>query len=596
MAAVVDPAAAWGQHPVVQALVDLKAYHATVLSGRWSRATAITAVGGLFELIGPLRDPLSAFAPPAFAAEAVALQAAHFVSVNPAVPSGLSFPASWDLFPVGAWAPLKQRATQDWRLVGRILSALHLFALSQVPAVVADPLVLLQRQMAEQQAQNLQMITALQAQLAAQQARIDAAAAAAVVVPRPPVVSPELQSVVDEFRASPVMAGSAEFGAPWSLSKAETVVAVLLVHARKLAALVLASGSDIFGLDPLSGIRPAAIPLLVHLCPELSAEDPDCLAGIRNTLELVCAFAFCLQKIALKWQEFVVMIEPTFVPSDLLSLVPSGTTVPVVSPAVLATPPVAAAPLSPVAPLTPPAVFKQADADVVAAVRGEQISPDALCLSGGPLLTRLTPVRPTSGLHKGLNLRVSPRQSFAEDESPSWEIGIDGRSHLKINSKCKTLEEWEQGFLQIVLAAPSKEGGQILLHFHSWFRLRALQFGFKTLLEFYDFLLRLIGEDRASMEESRVQIAWQEFQLRKFQSGIDLYTPGTPKVASPERPPKAQRLLDVAPKPPTVPKFKGKYCFNFNMAKGCVKGQDCTHPHVCKKCGGPHPAQKCGKA
>jgi len=231
----------------------------------------------------------------------------------------------------------------------------------------------------------------------------------------------------------------------------------------------------------------------------------------------------------------------------------------------------------------------------MAAVRGENVSPDALALSGGSLLTRLTPVRPVSGLHRGLNLRVTPRQSFAEDESPAWEIGVDGRSHLKINSKCKTLEEWEQGFLQIALAAPSKEGGQVLLHFHSWFRLRALQFGFKVMLEFYDFLLRLIGEDRASMDESRVQTVWQEFQLRKFQLGTDLYSPAAPKSASSERPAKVPKVAVAASKPPAVPKFKGKYCFNFNMAKGCSK-TDCPHPHVCKKCGGAHTVANCGKA
>jgi len=364
--------------------------------------------------------------------------------------------------------------------------------------------------------------------------------------------------------------------------------------------MLVAAKADLFGADPLQEIRPASFPLLVHFCPELSTEDPAVLTGVRKTAELMRALAFCLQKSLIPWQEFVCLIEPAFVPADLHALIPpaelgvaAGALLP--DPLLASPPALLPAPVSPVAPLTPPAAFRQKDEDVMAAVRGENVSPDALALSGGSLLTRLTPVRPVSGLHRGLNLRVTPRQSFAEDESPAWEIGVDGRSHLKINSKCKTLEEWEQGFLQIALAAPSKEGGQVLLHFHSWFRLRALQFGFKVMLEFYDFLLRLIGEDRASMDESRVQTVWQEFQLRKFQLGTDLYSPAAPKSASSERPAKVPKVAVAASKPPAVPKFKGKYCFNFNMAKGCSK-TDCPHPHVCKKCGGAHTVANCGKA
>eukprot|EP00854_Cymbomonas_tetramitiformis_P013374 gene13373-biopygen13768 len=51
------------------------------------------------------------------------------------------------------------------------------------------------------------------------------------------------------------------------------------------------------------------------------------------------------------------------------------------------------------------------------------------------------------------------------------------------------------------------------------------QFGFKVILEFYDFLMRLIGEDRASMEESKVQAAWQDFQLRQSRDGVEISAP-----------------------------------------------------------------------
>ncbi|KAK3249541.1 hypothetical protein CYMTET_41035 [Cymbomonas tetramitiformis] len=122
-----------------------------------------------------------------------------------------------------------------------------------------------------------------------------------------------------------------------------------------------------------------------------------------------------------------------------------------------------------------------------------------------------------------------PRQSFAEDESPALEIGVDGRVHLKINSKCKSLGEWESSFLEIALSAPSKEGGKILLLFRDWFCLRANQFGFKVMLEFYDFLMRLVREEKTSMEMARVVLVWRDFQLRKMADGVDLFTPGTPR-------------------------------------------------------------------
>ncbi|KAK3259744.1 hypothetical protein CYMTET_31271 [Cymbomonas tetramitiformis] len=118
---------------------------------------------------------------------------------------------------------------------------------------------------------------------------------------------------------------------------------------------------------------------------------------------------------------------------------------------------------------------------------------------------------PLGGLHKGVDLRVRPFRGYAEDDELRWELGLDGKSRLHLNTKCKSIEEWDQAFLHIAIGCPSKEQGRVLLSFHAWFKLRASQFGFPIMLELYDFLMKLIGEDRADMSEHRVHTVWQEF-------------------------------------------------------------------------------------
>ncbi|KAK3265117.1 hypothetical protein CYMTET_26181 [Cymbomonas tetramitiformis] len=183
--------------------------------------------------------------------------------------------------------------------------------------------------------------------------------------------------------------------------------------------------------------------------------------------------------------------------------------------------------MAPVMP-TVPEQHRQSDAYIEAAVKGNDVSAGAAEFSGRSLFTRLAPVRPDSGVHQGLDLRVRPRQSFAEDEAPAWEIGVDGRPHLRVHSKCKTLDEWEAGFLDIALSAPSSEGGKVVL-------------------------------------------VWQDFQLRKMVAGVDLLTPlGNPKKAAEERPSKVPKLVRDPPvvASSSVQKFKGKLHNRVSRLKG----------------------------
>ncbi|KAK3249489.1 hypothetical protein CYMTET_41081 [Cymbomonas tetramitiformis] len=238
-------------------------------------------------------------------------------------------------------------------------------------------------------------------------------------------------------------------------------------------------------------------------------------------------------------------------------------------------------------------LYRQRESDIEAAVRGDPVSEEAAQFSGGSLLTRLAPVVPLGGLHKGVDLRVRPLRTFAEDEEPRWELGLDGKSRLHLKTKCKTIEEWEQAFLRIAVECPSKEQGRVLLSFHSWFKLRVSQFGFTVMLEFYDFLMKLVTDNRADMSEHRVNTVWQEFQLLKSREGTDIYTP-TSRASPNPKSPKAPRLDSTPTKPAALkPKtFKGEHCWNFNKTKGCST-PDCPRPHVCSKCGGKHAQQAC---
>ncbi|KAK3239036.1 hypothetical protein CYMTET_51006 [Cymbomonas tetramitiformis] len=75
-------------------------------------------------------------------------------------------------------------------------------------------------------------------------------------------------------------------------------------------------GSTRFGAHPLQTVRPARMSLLVHLCPELEAEDPETLVGPRATLELLKARVFRLKKTLTEWQNFMALVDPAFVTTD----------------------------------------------------------------------------------------------------------------------------------------------------------------------------------------------------------------------------------------------------------------------------------------
>ncbi|KAK3269705.1 hypothetical protein CYMTET_21873 [Cymbomonas tetramitiformis] len=522
-------------------------------------------------------------------------------------------PAQWEIIPPlpAPWGPVRAAVETSWKLVGRILNSVQTYSATlpaaPTPVVQAGPvdpvLALMQQQLAQQQASHEAAMAVLRQTIDAQQQQLIAAAAAAAVVAAPPV-SPELRALILAFESAPL------FVEEWPIECLDVLTAVLHVHATRLSDFLVASGTAHFGINPLVKLRPAAFPLMCHFCPQLSVDDPQTLEGPLRTPQLLRVFIFSVKAELTKWQAFAGMIDPAR-PTIDFALLGALTDSPSAKGGNIPAPiaggnvggtgvPAPAAGSPPVAPVTPtvPEKHRQSDADIEAAVKGLDVSPDAAQFSGRSLFTRLAPVRPVSGVHRGLDLRVRPRQSFAEDDSPAWEIGVDGRAHLRVNSKCKTLEEWEASFLDIALAAPSVEGGKVLLAFRTWFCLRADQFGFKVMLEFYDFLMHLVSEEKSSMEMAKVVLVWQDFQLRKMAAGTDLFTPsGISKKGADERPSKVPKVAKdpsvVRPSP--RPKSKNKHCFNFNKANGCSFA-GCKHPHVCATCGEARSAVVCTKA
>eukprot|EP00854_Cymbomonas_tetramitiformis_P034083 gene34083-biopygen10895 len=349
-------------------------------------------------------------------------------------------------------------------------------------------ILLLQQQLARQQADHAAALIAIRAQMAAQAVSLGVALATVPAAAAVRVVDPAVRVLLDELSAS------------------------VICSAR-------------FGADPLQTVRPARMSLLVHLCPELEAEDPETLVGPRATLELLQARVFLLKNILTAWQNFVALVDPSFVTTDFQGLGGGHATagagarmMPVARGAT--TTALAMVPKTP----TKPELFRLRESDIEAAVRGDPVSKEAAQFtSGGSLLTRLASVVPSGGLHKGVDLRVRPFRNYAEDDEPRWELGLDGKSRLHLKTKLHTV--------------------------------------------------------------------WQEFQLLKSRDGTNIYTPSVRTSSNPKAP-KAPRV-EASPKPPTTAlKFEGDVCWNFNKQKGCSKA-DCTHPHVCQRCGGKHAAMAC---
>ncbi|KAK3237118.1 hypothetical protein CYMTET_52784 [Cymbomonas tetramitiformis] len=248
-------------------------------------------------------------------------------------------------------------------------------------------ILLLQQQLARQQADHAAALIAIRAQMAAQAVSLGVALATVPAAAAVRVVDPAVRVLLDELSASTV--------------------------------------------------RPARMSLLVHLCPELEAEDPETLVGPRATLELLQARVFLLKNILTAWQNFVALVDPSFVTTDFQGLGGGHATagagarmMPVARGAT--TTALAMVPKTP----TKPELFRLRESDIEAAVRGDPVSKEAAQFtSGGSLLTRLASVVPSGGLHKGVDLRVRPFRNYAEDDEPRWELGLDGKSRLHLKTK-----------------------------------------------------------------------------------------------------------------------------------------------------------------
>eukprot|EP00854_Cymbomonas_tetramitiformis_P034124 gene34124-biopygen14436 len=348
-----------------------------------------------------------------------------------AQPLGYKFPIHWDVGAATAvWRDVREQSIQRWKDVGYFVKSLRDFAVAQAPiagaaggpagqllqvggvpvvgalAVAAaeapDPaILLLQQQLAQQQADHAAALIAIQAQLAAQAASHAAALAAVPAAAAARVVDPAVCVLLDELSASAICTEK------WSRESLD-----LLAETA----------------------HPAKMSLLIHLCPELEAEDPDTLVGPRATLELLQARAL-LKKTLTEWQNFVALADPAFVTPEFHGLGGGHATMcagPRAMPAAGgATTALAMVPKTP----TKPELFRQRESDIEA--RGDPVSDEAAQFTGGgSLLTRLAPAMRSGGLH--------------------------AKSRLHLKTKCKSIEERGQAFLHIAIDCPSKEQGAVV--------------------------------------------------------------------------------------------------------------------------------------
>ncbi|KAK3255835.1 hypothetical protein CYMTET_35006 [Cymbomonas tetramitiformis] len=343
---------------------------------------------------------------------AARLQLAGILVPDATTPSGYKFPIQWD---TGAGA-----------------------AAGAAAAKILDPAIaLLQTQLQKQAENHAAALAAIQTQMTAQAAAHAPALAAVPARAVAVVMDPAISLLLEELSKSVL------FTEKWSLETLDVLAEVLLVHARKLSVLIVATGSTRFGVDPFETVRPAKMPLLVHLCSELLAEDPDMLVGPRATLELLQARVFLLKKTLVGWQEFVPLVDPSFVTPDFQAL--GGTRAAAAVPE-RAMPAVGQLTMVPKTPAKAE-VYRQREADIEAAVRGDPISEEAA--------------------------------------------------------------------------------------------------QFSVMMEFCDFLMKLVADSRADMSEHRVNTVWQEFQLLKSREGTCIYTPSS--RVSPN--PKAPKMPRVEPAP-----------------------------------------------
>ena len=396
----------------------------------------------------------------------------------------------------------------------------------------------------------------------------------------------------------------------WDFKKCDLVVDALFCHATRLAGVMRDAGATRFSNDPLRTIRPASFALMRHLRPELATEDPERLTGEGATVSLGRAYAFLLRQRLEEWQDFVLMLDSGYPETDFSTLGDGkrkrsdqlGETG---SPSKQQKAPIAIS------------VDRQADTDIHAVLKGNEVNEAAPQFTGS-LLTRLTPVivPRSAGVLGGLDMRVRPFMSVLEDQEAHWRWDVDGKAKLQIDGKCKSFDEWDSGFIDIIGEAKGAAKEQ-LKTFRQWMRLHSELFGFKRMLEFWELLLQKLGKGDVTLEQHRFTPVWEEFRARKLvESNINLYVPSAARYGStaestprpwhtdvdkekPTRDQQPPRGGDKSKKRKTDDGGDGKkaarkgICYKFNGVNGC-KVADCPFQHICRVCKqSGHSKQEC---
>ncbi|KAK3287925.1 hypothetical protein CYMTET_4603 [Cymbomonas tetramitiformis] len=407
MAAVQQNLISWQAAGVREALRDAAALFRDSVPARWppSRRQAISDFAEAAETLQPCAEAIRVFLPPAALALAPPLVVNKLLAVDAAAPSGFSLRQNWLMVEMGPrWADVRLDSVAAWARFNDFLSVLIGFAGAPVmpvggqgaqaggapPADVVAQLAALTNALAHQQRLHTESMANLQTQLQAREARAREAAGKAAA---DAAALHAGRQAVDAFQAERTLLAACPMVVDsWPLAELDVLTEVLLFHGNRLGAKILASGSTRFGADPAVNLRPAKFPFLAHLCPRLVAEDPITLTGDLLTVEWASAFVFCLKRRLTEWQSFVVLLDPVHDKVDFEALGSAGKQPRAHGSVVLPVPQVQAV-VPPVAPATPEKseLFRQADADIQAAVKGGPILGDAPAFSGFLLVDGATP-------------------------------------------------------------------------------------------------------------------------------------------------------------------------------------------------------------
>ncbi|KAK3274159.1 hypothetical protein CYMTET_17644 [Cymbomonas tetramitiformis] len=126
------------------------------------------------------------------------------------------------------------------------------------------------------------------------------------------------------------------------------------------------------------------------------------------------------------------------------------------------------------------------------------------------------PILPAGGALRGFDIRVrGPEQPFTNDRA---ERRLDPSKGLVLEGKhphCRSWDEWDEGFIMLMCAAP-ESARDLLLHFRRWMKLLAQDYSFEHVRLFYDhFTIKMEKDSTVSFEMACYTVLWGMYKRER---------------------------------------------------------------------------------